>query len=55
MKANHLRTKKMLIYGELEKYRILAESLLVGLLVGLANSNAQAYFIKCVFSVQKVL
>ena len=35
MKADHLRTKKMLIYGELEKYRILAESLLVGLLVGL--------------------
>ena len=35
MKANHLRTRKMLIYGELQKYRILAESLLVGLVVGL--------------------
>lgn len=35
MKNTHEKTKKMLNYGELQKYKIVAESLVVGLLVGL--------------------
>ena len=35
MKNIHLRTKKMLNYGEIEKYKIIGQSLIVGLAVGL--------------------
>ncbi len=35
MENNHLKTSKMLNYGELDKYKIIGESLIVGLLVGL--------------------
>ena len=35
MKHDHAATRRMLSYGELKKYQILAESLIVGLIVGL--------------------
>lgn len=35
MKHNHATTRKMLSYGDLKKYQIIGESLIVGLLVGL--------------------
>lgn len=35
MKETHEKTRKMLSYGDLQKYEIVAESLIVGLMVGL--------------------